>query len=227
MRLAALFSGGKDSNYALSWALKEGHQVSHLVTVYSEDQASFMYQTAGVELTELASQAIGIPQVKVWTTGEKEKEVADLHDVVHRLADDELLDGLISGALRSEYQRSRVDGICKDIGIESLSPVWHKDPEVHLRTVIENGFDILFVAVSAEGLGEEWIGRRLDLDAVADLKEVQTRSNINIDGEGGEFETMVLDAPHYRQRVVVDASKIYWGRDSGRLAVTKAHLEKK
>lgn len=227
MRVACLFSGGKDSNYALSWAMGEGMQVSHLVTVYSEDPDSYMYQTAGIELAELAAVAVGIPQVKVWTRGIEGEEVQDLKEVLDTLVESEDIEGIVSGALRSEYQRSRIGAICSDLGVECLSPVWHKDAEVHLRTVIGQGYDILVVAVSAEGLGREWLGKRLDAAAVEELKAVRDRHGINIDGEGGEFETMVLDAPHYRSRVVVDETEVVWRRDSGRIVVRKAHLEQR
>jgi ABC transporter with metal-binding/Fe-S-binding domain ATP-binding protein len=228
MRVVTLFSGGKDSNYALLWALRQGWDVPYVVTVYSQNPESYMFQTAGIELSEYAAKAVGIHQVKVWTEGEKEREVLDLADVIARLTDDEDLDGVVAGALKSEYQKSRIDGICNELGIKSLSPIWHKDPEEHLRTVIEKeGFDILILSVSAEGLDESWLGRKLDLDCIQDLLAVKEKHGINIDGEGGEFETMVLDATHYRQRIVIDEAEPVWKRDSGHLVVKKAHLESK
>jgi diphthine-ammonia ligase len=228
LRVASLFSGGKDSNYALAWALKQGWQVPYLVTVYSQNPESYMFQTAGMELSEHAAKAIGISQVKVWTAGEEEKEVLDLADVLGRLVDDEDLEGLVCGALKSEYQKTRIDRVCDTLGIKGISPVWQKDAEEHLRTLIwEEGFDILIVSVSAEGLGKDFLGRRLDMSCLMDLIEVRERHGINIDGEGGEFETMVLDAPHYRCRIVIDGSRTEWRRDSGRLIIGQAHLEAK
>jgi ABC transporter with metal-binding/Fe-S-binding domain ATP-binding protein len=228
MRVTALFSGGKDSNYALAWALRQDWDVPYLVTVFSDNPDSYMFQTAGMELSEYAAKAVGIPQVKAWTAGQEEREVLDLADVIARLVDDEDLEGVVSGALKSEYQKTRIDRICKDLGIKSISPIWHKDPEEHLRTLVwEEGFEIIIVSVSAEGLDEEYLGRKLDMSCVMDLMGVQKRHGINIDGEGGEFETMVLDAPHYKRRVVVDEVDKVWHRDSGRLVVRKAHLEDK
>jgi len=228
MRVTALFSGGKDSNYALAWALRQDWVIPYLVSVFSDNPDSYMFQTAGMELSEYAAKAVGIPQVKAWTAGEEEREVLDLADVIARLVDDEDLEGVVSGALRSEYQKTRIDKICTDLGIKSISPIWHKDPEEHLRTVIwEERFDILIVSVSAEGLDEEYLGRKLDMACMMDLKSVQKRYGINIDGEGGEFETIVLDASHYKKRVVIDEMDKVWQRDSGRIVVRKAHLEDK
>jgi len=227
MRVATLFSGGKDSNYALSWALAQGWDVSHLVTVYPENLESYMYQTAGLELTALAAEAVGIPHVKVWTSGKEGTEVQDLQVVLGRIVEDEDVEGLVSGALKSNYQKDRIDHMCAELNIKSISPAWHRDPEEHLRSLMSSGFDILFVGVSAEGLGQEWLGRHLDGKAIEDLLALRQRYAINIDGEGGEFETVVLDAPHYKKKVVVDEAERSWQRDSGRLIVHKAHLDPK
>jgi len=227
LRVASMFSGGKDSNYALSWAIRQGWTVSHLVTVYSERPDSYMYQTSGLELTELAAQAIGIPQVKVWTSGEEGSEVQDLQVVLARIVEDEDVEGLVSGALKSNYQKDRLDRVCGELKIKSFTPVWHKDPEEHLRTMLKDGYEIIFVGASAEGLGPQWLGRRLDLKAIEELLKIRDKFAINIDGEGGEFETIVLDAPHYKKRVVIDSSEPSWHRDKGRLIIHKAHLEDK
>ena len=224
LRVASLFSGGKDSNYALAWALKQGMEISHLVTVYPENKESYMYQTAGLEHTELAAKAIGIPHVKVWTQGKETAEVMDLQVVLGRIVEDEDIEGLVTGALKSNYQKERLDRVCAELNIKCISPAWHRDPEEHLRSFLKDGFEIIFVGVSAEGLGQSWLGRHLDEKAIADLLKVRERFAINIDGEGGEYETMVLDAPHYKQKVIIDESEASWLRDSGHLVVHKAHL---
>ena len=224
MRVASLFSGGKDSNYALAWALQQGMEVSHLVTVYPENKESYMYQTAGLELTELAARAIGIPHVKVWTAGKETAEVTDLQVVLGRIVEDEDVEGLVTGALKSNYQKDRLDRVCAELNIKCISPAWHRDSEEHLRAFLRDGYEIIFVGVSAEGLGQGWLGRHLDETAITELLAVRERYAINIDGEGGEYETMVLDAPHYKQKVIVDESERSWLRDSGCLVVRKAHL---
>jgi diphthine-ammonia ligase len=227
LRVASLFSGGKDSNYALAWALKEKMEVSHLVTVYPENKESYMYQTAGLELTEFAAKATGIPLVKVWTQGKETAEVSDLQVVLGRIVEDEDIEGLVTGALKSNYQKDRLDRVCAELNIKCISPAWHRDPEEHLRAFLKDGYDIIFVGVSAEGLGQSWLGRHLDEKAITELLKVRERYAINIDGEGGEYETIVLDALHYNQKVVIDESESYWLRDSGRLNVRKAHLAPK
>ena len=191
MRLACLFSGGKDSTYALYLILKEGHDVKYLVSVFPESSESYMFHYPMIERTKEQAEAVGIKHVIVRTKGEKEKELDDLKKALGKLD----IDGLFSGAIASTYQKSRIDRIAKELGIVSLAPLWHKDQESLLKEQIDAGFEIIITHVAAEGLDRSWVGRRIDYKAFEELKKIRDKHKINISGEGGEFETLVLNCP--------------------------------
>jgi len=191
MRLACLFSGGKDSTYALYLILKEGHDVKYLVSVFPESSESYMFHYPMIERTKEQAESIGIKHVIVRTKGEKEKELDDLKKALGKLD----IDGLFSGAIASTYQKSRIDRIAKELGIVSLAPLWHKDQESLLKEQIDAGFEIIITHVAAEGLDRSWVGRRIDYKAFEELKKIRDKHKINISGEGGEFETLVLNCP--------------------------------
>jgi ABC transporter with metal-binding/Fe-S-binding domain ATP-binding protein len=220
MKVAALFSGGKDSSYAVFIAQHFGWDVSHLVTVFSASPESYMYHVPAVELTRLAARSIGIPLVEVFTPPEPEVELVPLRDTLAGLG----VDGIVSGALASEYQRRRLDQICQDIGIKSFAPLWHKNPRELLGDMVEQGFEIMIVGCMAEGLDERWLGRILDQKALAELDRLHQRYGIHVAGEGGEYESMVLGGPHMKQRIHVEYEK-EWRIHSGKINVTKAWLE--
>ncbi|NJE53980.1 TIGR00289 family protein [Thermococcus sp. 21S9] len=224
MRVAVLYSGGKDSNYALYWALKQGFEVKYLISMVSERDDSYMYHVPNIHLTELQARAIGIPLVKGFTSGEKEKEVEDMKAVLEGLK----IDGVVAGALASEYQKQRVDRVAKELGIESFAPAWHRDPVDYMRELI-GIFDIVMVGVSAYGLDERWLGRRIDEKALEELVKLHERYKIHVAGEGGEFETFVRDAPFFKARIVFDEVEKRWNECnySGVLEVKRAHLERK
>ncbi|HID73423.1 MAG TPA: diphthine--ammonia ligase [Thermoplasmata archaeon] len=220
MRLAALFSGGKDSTYALDRVLDEGHEIVRLVTVVSERMDSYMYQVAGIELAGYAARALGLPQTIVPVSGVPEEELLPLRDALSGLD----IDGVVSGAIRSEYQRSRIEHICAELGLESLTPLWHTGPE-RIGEMADRGYEMVVVAVASMGLGTEWIGRRIDRVALDELLRLERVFGINPDGEGGEFETAVLDGPRFRRRVVIRRHRVVWERDSGYMVVEEAGLE--
>ena len=166
---------------------------------------------------------MGKPLVTVETRGEKEAEVADLERALAALP----IDGFVSGALASEYQRTRLEGVGHRLGLRSFAPLWHKSPREVLRTVAGAGWDVRFAAVAAEGLGEAWLGRRMDRAAERDLEALHERYGVHVGGEGGEYESLVLDAPCFARRIEVVRARKDWRRDGGAWVVEEARLAAK
>ncbi|WP_174590178.1 diphthine--ammonia ligase [Methanocella conradii] len=220
MRVAALFSGGKDSSYALFCAQHYGWDVTCLVSVFSASQASYMYHVPAIELTRLAAESLGMPLVEVCTPPEPEAELLPLKEALSRLE----IDGIVSGALASEYQRRRLDQICQDIGIKSFAPLWHKNQRDYVRELVAEGFEVMVTGCYAEGLGEEWLGKILDDKALEELDRLHEKYGISVAGEGGEYESFVAYGPHMSRRVCIEYEK-QWRRDSGKIIVKKAWLE--
>jgi len=222
MKVASLFSGGKDSIYAIYIAQQWGWDVTHLITLQPVKKNSWMFHSINIHLTEKIAQAIDIPLIKKQTPGEKEEELLDLKDILKNLK----IDGVISGAIASEYQRTRIEKICHELNIKSFTPIWHKKQELILRNQINAGFKIIVVGVYAHGFDETWLGKPLNKAALAELIKLKEKYSINIAGEGGEYETLVLDCPIYKKKLILDKILKEWKRDSGILIVKKIHLEK-
>ena len=132
MRLAALVSGGKDSMLALHHAVWEGHEIVYLVTMFPEREDSWMFHVPNLHLVDLISEALGIPLVKGATSGVKEREVEEVKEVLGKLE----VDGVVSGAVRSRYQKERIDRVCRELGLTSLAPLWGRDELSILREVL-------------------------------------------------------------------------------------------
>ncbi|MCK4348531.1 MAG: TIGR00289 family protein [Thermoplasmatales archaeon] len=221
MKVAALFSGGKDSVFAIYIAEQWGWDISHLVTIHPKKQDSWMFHSVNIHLTEKLAEAIDIPLIKKQTKGEKEEELKDLKEILKNLN----IDGVISGAIASEYQRTRIEKICHELEIKSFAPIWHKNQELILREQINAGFKIIIVGVFAYGFDETWLGKTIDGKTIADLTQLRKKYAINTAGEGGEFETLTIDGPIFKRKLVLDETSKEWKRDSGILRVNKAHLE--
>jgi len=222
MKLAALISGGKDSSFAIYKALQEGHEVTDLVTIMPENEDSYMFHSANIHLTELISEACGIPLTSQLSTGEKEKELEDLRKAISRVK----VDGVAVGAIESEYQASRVRRICDELGIKMYAPLWHMEPERLLREMITI-MDIRIVKVAAAGMDESWLGRCFDARMIEDLKALNRKYGVHIAGEGGEYESLVLEAPFYKKRIDILDTRNLWMGDHGIMKVVRAELRGK
>lgn len=226
MKLASLFSGGKDSCYALHLARKAGHEIACLLTVISENEESFMFHTPNTRWTEKQAEAIGIPLLTQSTKGEKEEELKDLAALLARAKKEFAIEGVVTGALASSYQKERVERVCSELGLAALSPLWGREQVSYLRELVGAGFDVIIIGVFAEPLGEGWLGRRLDGKAIDELASLRKSHGLNPAGEGGELETFVTWAPGWKARLVIEKAEKSYRNYAGTLTILKLRLEK-
>ena len=208
MKLAVLFSGGKDSVFSLYKVLKQGDEVKYLVTIFPEREDSWMFHYPFIEMTRLQAESLGIKQIVQKTKGEKEKELEDLKRVLSKIKDE--IDGVVSGAIASNYQKSRIDKICRESGLKGIAPLWGEDPEKLLREEVKLGFEIIITGVFSSGFDKSWLGRRMDEKCIDGLKDLNRKFGVNMAGEGGEYESIVLNCPIFKNRIELPEYKIIW-----------------
>lgn len=217
-----LFTGGKDSTYATYLTLKKGLEVKYLLTMAPKNPYSWMFHSVNINATRHQAEAIGIKQIIRQTSGEKEHELKDLKEAIEELKAE--IDGVVSGSISSSYQKNRVDLIAKELGLVSLSPLWGSDPIELLRDMVEAGFNIIITSVAAQGFDQSWLGRRIDEAAVEELEKLCKKYRINPSGEGGEYESFVLDAPIFKKRIEVVVAEKVWGGTNGYLLIKQARV---
>jgi len=223
MRVAVLATGGKDSTLALHKSLKQGHEVKYLVSMIPLREDSWMFHHPNIRLVDLFAEAVEIPLVKAETSGVKEEEVKDLQRLIEKLD----VEAIVSGAIASNYQKARIEKICKQLRLKCITPLWHKNPPDILKEIVALKFDVIITGVYAYGFNKEWLGRKIDEASIKALIELNRQYGVSLVGEGGEYETLVLDAPFFRKRIkILEAEKV-WKNQSGYYLITKAKLENK
>jgi ABC transporter with metal-binding/Fe-S-binding domain ATP-binding protein len=231
----SLFSGGKDSSWALYRALERGLPVERLVTVHPEGD-SYMYHVPETRLAGLAAESIGIPLVEVEPgdlgaaaaadSGQQGDAELEPLEAALRELDAELsggIAGLTAGAVESEYQTSRIEAMADRLGVEVFAPLWQRDPRELAEAMLDAGFEVTVIQVAAAGLDESWLGRQLDAGALADLEDLHESHGVHLLGEGGEFETLVTDGPHMDRPIELEYTT-EWEGTRGRIRVEDARL---
>ena len=226
MKVAVLFSGGKDSTMAVYNALKSGEDVKYLLAMKSANDESYMFHVPNIHLTDLLSKAMDIPIITVETDGIKEEELEDLRHGFEKLKSLGI-EAIYTGALYSNYQKSRIEKLADEVGIKAVSPYWHVDELEYMRGIVSLGFEVIISGVAAYGLDEKWLGRRIDDECIDDLIELNRDIGLNLAFEGGEAETLVLDGPIFKKRVKIIKDKRQWHIDSGLYIIEDAVLEDK
>jgi ABC transporter with metal-binding/Fe-S-binding domain ATP-binding protein len=225
MTVSALVSGGKDSVYSAYLAESQGWPVDELVTLAPADPESMMFHTPNLHLVALQAEAWGKRHrtVSVLERGERAEE-----SVLETALRDASGGPVVAGAIASAYQFTRLLRIADRVGRRVFAPLWGKDGAQVVREEVAAGLDIRFVHLAAEGLPEEWLGQRLDGAVLATLaSQAGARRSIHPAGEGGEFETLVVDAPFFTRRIVLDSVERRRSGSALGLVVTRAHLEPK
>ncbi|MBU1201315.1 MAG: diphthine--ammonia ligase [Nanoarchaeota archaeon] len=208
LKLGALVSSGKDSIYAMYTMMKQNYSIECMITIQSDNKDSYMFHTPTIELVELQSKAIDIPLIIANTKGEKERELTDLKTALKKAKDEYGVQGIITGALFSNYQRERIEKICDSLSLKIFSPLWHINQESEMREIVREGFEFIITKVAAEGLSKKWLNKRVDDVMIDELVKLNEKISLNIAGEGGEFETLVLDGPIFNKKIIIQKSRI-------------------
>src|SRR3989344_6698824 len=219
MKIAVLFSGGKDSCYSAYLAKKKGYELVCLITVYSDNQESYMFHTPSVKKTKKQAEVMNLPLVIQKTKGEKEEELKDLKNAISIAKEKYGINTLVTGALHSEYQASRIQKICDEIGIKCFNPLWHKNEIEYLEELVKNKFKIIITGVAAFPLDKTWLGKEINKEFIKDAKKLKEKYKIHPAGEGGEFETFVLDCPLFEKPLNVVGKKISGEKNSWRMEI--------
>ena len=226
MNVAVLFSGGKDSTMALYNALESGEDVKYLLSMKSVNNESYMFHVPNIHLTDLIAEAIDIPIISVETQGIKEEELKDLKLAFIKLKNLGV-EAIYTGALYSVYQKSRIEKLGEEVGLEVISPYWHVDELEYMREIVLLGFEVIVSGVFAYGLDESWLGRKIDNKAIDELVKINEKVGINLAFEGGEAETLVIDGPIFKKRIKILKDEKTWHLDSGLYIIEDAKLENK
>ncbi len=208
MKLASLFSGGKDSVYATYLAEKTGHSVECLVSIFSENLESYMFHTPSVEKVVMQAEVMNIPLMIEKTKGEKEIELEDLENAIRKAKEKYGIEGIITGAIGSVYQASRIQKICDKLELECMNPLWQKDEMEYLKELIDADFEVILVGVFAYPFDESWLLRKIDEKFIEEIGVLNEKYKIHVAGEGGEFESFVLNCPMYSRGLKVVSHKV-------------------
>lgn len=197
MKIGALISGGKDSWFAAYKASQKDELVC-LIAIKSKNPESYMFHIPNVDLVNLQAESAGIPLIFWETEGIKEEELEDLKEAIEIAKEKYRIEGIVSGAIKSNYQKERVDNICKELNLKSIAPLWQANEDLYIKELIKN-FHVIIVGIAADGLKKELLGTRIGITFVDRMRSL----NVSPIGEGGEFESFVLECPLFKKKIEI------------------------
>lgn len=228
MRLAALYSGGKDSTFSIFRAKEMKHEIACLITLHPAADDSLLFHYPNSWVTKYLAEAMGIPQVELTVSGRsKDDEARALEEAIAQAKSRYGIQGVVHGGISSRYQKQAFEGICDPRGLAAVAPLWNVEPAKYMTELVRHNFKVMIVGVSAMGLGKEWLGKHLSKTSLARLAALAKKHGFNLTFEGGEGETLVTDCPLFRKKLKVKAANTRWDGQRGMFEILDAALVEK
>ncbi len=226
MKVAVLFSGGKDSTFSIYQAKMLGHQVECVVTIFPQSYESELLHYPNIQFTKLQSESMKIPQISIKVDSTNPNaEVNTLEEILIKAKEKFGIKGIVHGGILSEYQRKRFESISKNLGIELISPLWKKNQKEYMINLIESKFRFMIISATSGGLDETWLGKEITSDDLITLENLSQKHGFNLSFEGGEAETFVTDCPLFTHPIKIEKSKKSWDGYRGRFEILEAKLD--
>jgi ABC transporter with metal-binding/Fe-S-binding domain ATP-binding protein len=205
-----------------------GHRVVCLITMHpaADDSPLFHYPNSWV--TEYLADAMQIPLIRFTVNGRgKEDEIMAFEKTILQAMSLYGIEGVVYGGISSNYQKQAFEEICAKHKLAAIAPLWNVEPQKYMKELVECGFSIIIVSVSAMGLGKEWLGKQIDKDALGKLAALAKKHGFNLTFEGGEAETLVTDCPLFRKKLRINAASTHWDGQRGIFEIREVSLVEK
>jgi len=225
MNLGSLFSGGKDSTYAIYIAQKQGHQVTCLLSIFTKSEESHLLHYPNIQWTKLQSQSMNIPQLTINSeSNETDDELFALEELLQNAKDQFHIEGLVHGGIKSQFQKEKFESLCSKLDLVAITPLWNTEPEQYMNDLLNSNFVFIMITVSSDGLDDTWLGKEITKSDIDTLKNLSEKFGFNLNFEGGEAETFVVNCPLYESSIKINQAKKIWDGNRGRYEIVDEEL---
>jgi ABC transporter with metal-binding/Fe-S-binding domain ATP-binding protein len=225
MKLACLFSGGKDSTYAIHLAKNQGHDVVCLLSIFTKSEESHLLHHPNLKWTKLQSESMKIPQLTIISNSdETEDELIVMEKLLQNAREQFQIDGLIHGGIKSKFQKEKFESLCLKLNLVPIAPLWGIDPNEYMNELLDSNFHFIMITVSSDGLDEQWLGKLISKSDIDILNNLSNKFGFNLNFEGGESETFVIDCPLFSNSIKINEFTKNWDGYRGRFEIVDAEL---
>ncbi len=226
MKLAALFSGGKDSTYAIYKAKQDGHEIKCVVTIFPISAESELLHFPNIRLTKLQSKSMNIPQICIEVDSTNpNSEIKTLEEILYKAKEAFHIDGILHGGILSDFQRKRFENVCNSLNITLVSPLWKIQQKKYMEDLLESNFQFIITSVSADGLDESWLGKVIKQEDLQKLEKLSEKYGFNLSFEGGEAETLIINCPLFSHSLKINKFNKIWDGYRGIFEILEAKLD--
>ena len=205
MDVAILYSGGKDSTFAIQHATDKGWNIKYLISVKPTRKDCFLFHYATVEQTKELAKMLQIPHFYVkCRVAEPVKEAGIVKSVVEKNQKNLKIDAVVLGGTGlQETQLKSIQNALRPLKVEAFASHSGEEHDLVMEEMLKNGYEIMITQIASDGL-KDWLGKKITRENFAQLKRDSLRYGFHIGFEGGYADTLVLDCPLFAKKLIVE-----------------------
>ena len=225
MNLASLFSGGKDSAYAIYMVQKQGHDISCLLSVFPKSDESHLLHHPNMAWTKLQSESMNIPQLLISSDSDNtDEELSKLEILLQKAKEQYDIEGVVHGGIKSTFQKDKFETLCSKLNLIIVAPLWGIESQQYMNDLLDSKFEFIMTVVSSDGLDDSWLGKLISRSDIDILKRLSQKFGFNLNFEGGEAETFVINCPLFTNSIKINKFEKIWDGYRGRFEIVDAEL---
>jgi ABC transporter with metal-binding/Fe-S-binding domain ATP-binding protein len=225
MKLASLFSGGKDSTYAIYVVQKQGHDIACLLSVFPNSDESHLLHHPNMAWTKLQSESMNIPQLLISSDSDNtDEELSKLEILLQKAKEQFDIEGVVHGGIKSNFQKDKFETLCSKLNLIVVAPLWGIESQQYMNDLLDSKFEFIMTVVSSDGLDDSWLGKLISKSDVDILKRLSKKFGFNLNFEGGEAETFVINCPLFKNSIKINKFEKIWDGYRGRFEIVDAGL---
>ncbi len=225
MNLASLFSGGKDSTFAIYEVQNQGHDVVCLLSVFPNSDESHLLHHPNMQWTALQSESMKIPQLSTFSGfDDVDVELSALKMLLQKAKKQFGIEGVVHGGIQSNFQKDMFETLCSELNLILFAPLWGTDSRQYMNNLLDSNFDFIMTTVSSGGLGGSWLGKLISGSDLDVLHKLSKKFGFNLNFQGGEAETFAIPCPLFTKPIKIIQSKKNWDGYRGRFEIVDAKL---
>jgi ABC transporter with metal-binding/Fe-S-binding domain ATP-binding protein len=225
MKLASLFSGGKDSTYAIYMVQKQGHDIACLLSVFPNSDESHLLHHPNMAWTKLQSESMNIPQLLISSDSDNtDEELSKLEILLQKAKEQFDIEGVVHGGIKSNFQKDKFETLCSKLNLIVVAPLWGIESQQYMNDLLDSKFEFIMTVISSDGLDDSWLGRLISKSDIDILKRLSQKFGFNLNFEGGEAETFVINCPLFKNSIKINKFEKIWDGYRGRFEIVDAGL---
>lgn len=229
MDVAILYSGGKDSTFAIQHAREKGWNIKYLISVKPTGKDCYLFHFATVEQTKELAKILQIPHFYLkCNVSDPAKESGIIRDVVEKNQGKMRIDAVVLGGTGlQETQLRSIQKALMPLKVEAFAAHSGEEHDLVMEKMLNKGYEILITQIASDGL-KDWLGKKITKENFPQLKRDSAKYGFHIGFEGGYADTLVTDCPLYSKRLVIeDMSIIFEDEYCGHVVINKCRMEDK